>query len=254
MKSDPKLVNPKEHIFGGHVEDLILFHGLKLWSNKYYGVFCRLSLNCSITLFKGKWCQNLMNYVLWAIFLTKILDVLNNQDQVLLSMQQKLDDLCDQVNPVKHQSGTNNDVALSKNVDLADSGVFGHDKINFVDCGCWLCDQHHHLFCGVEVKILILCCSFEKYELRFPYLITFVSVQQGSTATKPSCRAEMLQYKMPLMNEAEQEERRMSDLSDWASSVTSAADVQVSSNILVVLSASDFQMNSEYYNVLEIEH
>lgn len=30
------------------------------------------------------------------------------------------------------------------------------------------------------------------------------------------------------MNEAEQEERRMSDLSDWASSVTSAADIQVS--------------------------
>lgn len=37
---------------------------------------------------------------------------------------------------------------------------------------------------------------------------------------------EVLQYKMPCSNE-EQEERRMSDLSDLASSVTSAADIQV---------------------------
>jgi hypothetical protein len=32
---------------------------------------------------------------------------------------------------------------------------------------------------------------------------------------------------MPFINEVEQEERRMSDLSDWASSVTSAAEMQV---------------------------
>lgn len=38
---------------------------------------------------------------------------------------------------------------------------------------------------------------------------------------------EILQYKMSLENVAEQEERRMSDLSDMASSVTSAADIQV---------------------------
>ncbi|KAA0025194.1 uncharacterized protein E5676_scaffold202G002040 [Cucumis melo var. makuwa] len=31
------------------------------------------------------------------------------RDQMLLSMQQKLDDLCNQVNPVKDQSGTEND-------------------------------------------------------------------------------------------------------------------------------------------------
>ena len=37
----------------------------------------------------------------------------------------------------------------------------------------------------------------------------------------------MLQYKMPFINDVEHEERRMSDLSDWASSVTSAADMQV---------------------------
>lgn len=37
----------------------------------------------------------------------------------------------------------------------------------------------------------------------------------------------MLQYKLAFLNEAEPEERRMSDLSDWASSVTSSAEIQV---------------------------
>lgn len=38
----------------------------------------------------------------------------------------------------------------------------------------------------------------------------------------------MLQYKIPFITEVvEQEERRMSDLSDWASSVTSTAEIQV---------------------------
>lgn len=78
----------------------------------------------------------------------------NNQDQVLLSMQQKLDDLCDQVNPVKDKSGTEEDMALKKNADLADSGAFGHEKIKFVDCGCWLCDEHLNLFNGLEVKTI----------------------------------------------------------------------------------------------------
>ncbi|XP_022958664.1 uncharacterized protein LOC111459819 isoform X1 [Cucurbita moschata] len=129
------------------------------------------------------------------------------RDQVLLSMQQKLDDLCDQVIPIKDQCRTENDMGSRKNADLADSGAFGDDKIKFVDCGCWICDQHHHLFSGLE---------------------------QCNTATKPSCGAEMLQYKMPLMNEAEQEERRMSDLSDWASSVTSAADNDMQMNTLSI--------------------
>lgn len=38
---------------------------------------------------------------------------------------------------------------------------------------------------------------------------------------------EMLQFKMNHVNEVEPEERRMSDLSDWASSVTSSVEVQV---------------------------
>lgn len=34
-------------------------------------------------------------------------------------------------------------------------------------------------------------------------------------------------FKMPDINNAEQEERRMSDLSDWCSSVTSSVEIQV---------------------------
>ena len=45
-------------------------------------------------------------------------------------MQQKLDDVCNQVNPVKDQSRTENDMAFKKNVDLADSGAFRNDKSN----------------------------------------------------------------------------------------------------------------------------
>jgi len=50
---------------------------------------------------------------------------------------------------------------------------------------------------------------------------------QGNSVFKVSKGDEVLQYKMPFINEVEQEERRMSDLSDWASSVTSAAEMQV---------------------------
>ncbi|KAJ6392789.1 hypothetical protein OIU77_022302 [Salix suchowensis] len=49
---------------------------------------------------------------------------------------------------------------------------------------------------------------------------SFVKVSRGD---------EVLQYKMPFINDVEHEERRMSDLSDWASSVTSAADMQMNS-------------------------
>lgn len=44
---------------------------------------------------------------------------------------------------------------------------------------------------------------------------------------------EVLQYKMPLVDQVEQDERRMSDLSDWASSVTSSVDIQVIIHICV---------------------
>ncbi|XP_062083979.1 uncharacterized protein LOC133790383 [Humulus lupulus] len=109
------------------------------------------------------------------------------RDQVLSSMQQKLDSLCEQLSNVKDYSGA------------GDIEVFGSDKNKLVSCGCSLCDQHHTLFNKLG----------------------------GNSFSKGSSGDEILQYKMSLTNVAEQEERRMSDLSDWASSVTSAAEIQL---------------------------
>lgn len=44
---------------------------------------------------------------------------------------------------------------------------------------------------------------------------------------KASSGDEMFRSRLSISNQAEQEERRLSDLSDWASSVTSATDLQV---------------------------
>ncbi|KAJ6713371.1 hypothetical protein OIU79_009375 [Salix purpurea] len=122
------------------------------------------------------------------------------RDQVLSSMQQKLDSLCDQLSNINSQAGTKANASLnSKTVEPPDA--FGCDKIKFVGCGCWHCDQHQDLLAGLMEN-------------------SFVKVSRGD---------EVLQYKMPFINDVEHEERRMSDLSDWASSVTSAADMQMNS-------------------------
>ncbi|GLU19383.1 hypothetical protein SLE2022_356380 [Rubroshorea leprosula] len=114
------------------------------------------------------------------------------RDQVLSSMQQKLDTLCGQLNNVKDQPGIREKIV--------ESGAFGSESIKFVDCGCWFCDQHHEGFVGLVAN----------------------PVKQTSVGD------EMLQYKMNLPNKVEPEERRMSDLSDWAaSSVTSVSDIQL---------------------------
>ncbi|KAB1227684.1 putative disease resistance RPP13-like protein 1 [Morella rubra] len=120
-------------------------------------------------------------------------------DQVLSSMQQKLDGLCEQVNNVRDHSGAGCEMAITKNSESPCIEVFGSDKIKFVDCGCWLCDQHRDLYKG------------------------FV----GNSVRKSSGGDEDFQYKLTFSNDAEPEERRMSDLSDWASSVTSSAEIQM---------------------------
>lgn len=123
------------------------------------------------------------------------------RDQVLSSMQQKLDSLCEQLYYVKDQQGIIANMSLSGKAESAQSETFGSDKINFVDCGCWLCDQHHNQLSGFA----------------------------GSCAGKNSSGDEMMPYKMIHAIESEQEERRMSDLSDWASSSgISAAEFQMS--------------------------
>ncbi|KAJ0230716.1 hypothetical protein HA466_0305840 [Hirschfeldia incana] len=99
------------------------------------------------------------------------------RDRVLTGMQQKLDDLCQQLSLTK-VSGHADDL------DSKSKEKFGSENVKFVECGYCLCDQHHHL-----------------------------------------------QVKAPtdLVVEAEQEERRLSYLSDWCSSVTSAAELHFDS-------------------------
>ncbi|KAF4354620.1 hypothetical protein F8388_009611 [Cannabis sativa] len=116
------------------------------------------------------------------------------RDQVLSSMQQKLDCLCEQLINVKDYSG------------IGGIEVFGSDKNKLVSCGCSLCDQHHNLFNKLE----------------------------GNSFCKGNSGDEILQYKMSACNVVEQEERRMSDLSDWASSVTSAAETEIQLNNLAI--------------------
>ncbi|RDX95605.1 hypothetical protein CR513_21852, partial [Mucuna pruriens] len=119
------------------------------------------------------------------------------RDQVLSSMQKKLDSLCELVNNSKEDS-TNK--SSHKDGELQLSETFGTEKIKFVDCGCWHCEHHS------------------------PFFNEFM----GASVARSSNANEILQYKSPFPNE-DQEERRMSDMSDWASSVTSAADIQLNS-------------------------
>ncbi|KAL6955587.1 hypothetical protein U1Q18_046018 [Sarracenia purpurea var. burkii] len=113
------------------------------------------------------------------------------RDQVLLSMQKKLDDLCVQVNCIKDHPEAWDDFPFSNKVEF--------EKAQSVAFGCGLCDQHQHN-----------------------------DSMDNSMVRRASNGDEMFKYKLPFSNVAEPEERRMSDLSDWASSVTSSADIQVS--------------------------
>ncbi|KAL0843012.1 hypothetical protein Bca101_016257 [Brassica carinata] len=107
------------------------------------------------------------------------------RDQVLSSMQQKLDDLCQQLSLVKDQSGNGSKV-VDHDGDLGSAikEKFGSENVKFVECGCWLCDQHHHSSPAIQDKALA-----------------------------------------NMVIDAEPEERRMSYLSDWCSSDTTAAEI-----------------------------
>ena len=64
------------------------------------------------------------------------------QDEVLLGMQQKLDNLCEQVNYFKDQPGTWDDVAFAKNNEFHFNEQFASEKAIEVARGCRLSDQH----------------------------------------------------------------------------------------------------------------
>ncbi|KAL4560952.1 hypothetical protein LXL04_033109 [Taraxacum kok-saghyz] len=107
------------------------------------------------------------------IQLTKSVEI---RDQVLSSMQQKLENLCDQVNYFKDQPD------ISSN------------NFKFSDCGCRLCDHHQ--------------------------------LPPDSVMKSVNDEKDMIKCKTPQQIEIQPEERRMSDLSDWAPSVTSTIDAQ----------------------------
>ncbi|OWM73482.1 uncharacterized protein LOC116198840 isoform X2 [Punica granatum] len=130
------------------------------------------------------------------------------RDQILSSMEQKLDSLCEQVHGVNKQPGSGAEVSPSKSAEFPFDANFDSEGIKFVECGCWLCDHHQKLFNGLE----------------------------DNATVRTSIGYDMLQGKPNLIGEAEQEERRMSDLSDLASSVTSAADIQMNVAIEQVIS------------------
>ncbi|KAL1539608.1 hypothetical protein AAHA92_24068 [Salvia divinorum] len=101
------------------------------------------------------------------------------RDQVLSSMQKKLDNLCEQLSYCKDQP----EVVEAKTT---------------TECGCKL--KHDHSLTPNDS--LLNTSSIEDREFK---------------------------YKMPISNEAEPDERRMSDLSDWAPSVTSSVDIELDS-------------------------
>ncbi|XP_058227762.1 uncharacterized protein LOC131336106 isoform X2 [Rhododendron vialii] len=124
------------------------------------------------------------------------------RDQVLLSMQQKLDNLCEQVNYFKDQPGTWEDMSFSNNVDFLFNEPIASEKVKTVACGHRLSDQHQ------------------------------ANDQMDNSVVRRSSGDDLYKYKSRLSNVVQPDERRMSDLSDWGSSVTSCVDGKL--NTLVI--------------------
>ncbi|KAI8573146.1 hypothetical protein RHMOL_Rhmol01G0256200 [Rhododendron molle] len=124
------------------------------------------------------------------------------RDQVLLSMQQKLDNLCEQVNYFKDQPGTWEDMSFSNNVDFLFNEPIASEKVKTVAYGHRLSDQHQ------------------------------ANDQMDNSVVKRLSGDDLYKYKSRLSNVVQPDERRMSDLSDWGSSVTSCVDVKL--NTLVI--------------------
>lgn len=121
------------------------------------------------------------------------------RDEILMSMQQKLDDLCEQMNCMKDQPQVLVNMSAPKIVDSSSRRSSLASKSDSMCTDCWFCDQRRAEFDDIS----------------------------GSSLVKAVSSDEMFRGGSLTSNEVEQEERRMSDLSDWASSVTSAADIQL---------------------------
>lgn len=74
------------------------------------------------------------------------------QDQVLLSMQEKLDDLCEQVNRSEENTVVAINKLSNKDGELQLEEAFGSERIKFVDCGCWHCEEHSSVYNELVVR------------------------------------------------------------------------------------------------------
>lgn len=73
------------------------------------------------------------------------------QDEVLSSMQQKLDNLCEQLYSAKDQPGSG-----AKILEKLDEAFCSDKNVHFLDCGCLLCDQHVDLSSLLKVRLSIM--------------------------------------------------------------------------------------------------
>ncbi|CAK9146753.1 unnamed protein product [Ilex paraguariensis] len=113
-------------------------------------------------------------------------------------MQQKLDKLCEQMNYFKDQPECVTGLSLTKKLELPFREASSDENLSF-GCGCQLCEQHK------------------------PPSSDSVAI----SVVKASGGDDMFKYKIPPANEAEPEERRMSDLSDLSPSISSSVDIQL---------------------------
>ncbi|XP_008787278.1 uncharacterized protein LOC103705371 [Phoenix dactylifera] len=128
------------------------------------------------------------------------------RDQVLLSMQQKLDDLCEQLNSSKYESMENARESCPVDDQFAADGMLKQKGAAFC--------SHDHPFPELNPESGIIPLSKN--------LSTWTRDVNETDTAKDDV------FKTTHVNIGEQEERRMSDLSDICSSITSSMDIQLS--------------------------
>lgn len=84
---------------------------------------------------------------------------------MLSSMQQKLDHLCDQLNNINQQAVTKANASFNnnKNTESPSNDAFGGNKVKFIDCGCWHCDQHQDVLAGLTVRNILHDTKFKLF-------------------------------------------------------------------------------------------
>lgn len=84
-------------------------------------------------------------------------------------MQQKLDSFCEQVNSVRNQT-TNEEASPEKSAVFPFNSNSESDLVKFIDCGCWLCDQHHK-----QLNMFVVNYITESFCVFFYHLVDVLS-------------------------------------------------------------------------------